>query len=225
MPSSGALESAPMEWLAALRFCQYICPLAYMNLLLTQWLRPLNVTDVGVNISSSRARRRFLLLMVLSQPLGLLIWERSALMFSPLAFEVYLWAVWEDTHAYLYTHIHVLSKCACLFSLPHVTEPHKARAPLTLCRDIWAFLTCSQQIGAHNSPVLKAASSLLLYPDFRSSACGGLSRLLKEHVANEATAFFFFSPHLILWCRSVVGWTVISEEVLRRTLLQNTFQG
>lgn len=64
-------------------------------------------------------------------------------MFGPLAFEVYLWAVWEDTHAYLYTHIHVLSKLrVSAFSL---LVAHKAAA-LKWHRDVRAFIADSEQI-------------------------------------------------------------------------------
>lgn len=68
-------------------------------------------------------------LLILWKPLGFLIRNNSALMFSPLAREVYLWAVWEDTHAYLHTH--ALTKCA----FPLVFPPqniHAHREEVTL---------------------------------------------------------------------------------------------
>ena len=92
-------------------------------------------------------------LLILLKPLGLLIRNNSALMFGPLACEVYLWAVWEGTHAYLYTHAQVFSKTRVStfhfsFSNTHThTHTHGRTQPQAQkrCRDAGAFITGSQQ--------------------------------------------------------------------------------
>lgn len=53
-----------------------------------------------------RVRHCSLLFANSVKPLGLLIRNNSALMFGPLAYEVYLWAVSEDTHILMHTYTH-----------------------------------------------------------------------------------------------------------------------
>lgn len=81
-------------------------------------------------------------------------------MFGPLACELYLWAVWEDTPAYLHTHTHTYT---CITQMRFTTgfsspkkhtythgESHTARGAKknkkNRCRDSGAFRAGTPQI-------------------------------------------------------------------------------
>lgn len=227
MPSSGALERAPMVWLTALHFWQYICPFTYMNLLLTQWLRPLNVTDIGVKISSSEGAAPL-------PPPDDEVPTTGTPNKAAARLDVWPSGIWGllvggvGRHACISVHTYACIKqmCVSVFS-PHVTQPHKATASLACCRDVGAFLSGSQQIQGPLFTCAKssiwATSSLLLCPGFRSPTCGGPSHLWKEHVVNEANAIFIYFPRFILRCHSVVGWPAFFKEVLRRMISAKYF--
>ncbi len=141
------------------------------------------MTGISVEISSSEGAALLTsFLLILLKPLGLLIRNNCALMFGPLACEVYLWAVWEDTHAYhmhTYTngHFHLLFLSNKQTRSPTATGVKEVQR----CWSIHNRLTT--EIGPYASPVLnaaflvsaKATSSFLLAFCFYSSSSSSSS--------------------------------------------------
>lgn len=81
------------------------------------------VLRISVTISSSQGAallRCFPLIPL--KPLGPLIRKQSALMFGPLADELYLWVVWEDAEEYIHMRVCV---CVCITKCAFPAPPPK----------------------------------------------------------------------------------------------------
>ncbi len=137
------------DWQVCVFLLMYL-PFAYINLILygvqTEAFKCDRYQCWDQLIWGRGTARVFLLILL--KPLGLLIRNNSALMFGPLACEVYLWAVWEDTHAYLCTHIHIFSKrtfpLAFTLQQPHThthTHSHRHKRGAQRCWSIHNRLT------------------------------------------------------------------------------------